>query len=75
MSDVYWTIKDIAARLRVNDETVRRWLWSGKLKGDSLGDAGGFRVSQVELDAFLTRQRLGTQLSDQEPQGGRAKTP
>jgi excisionase family DNA binding protein len=75
MSDMYWTVKDTAARLKVNEETVRRWLRSGKLKGESLGDAAGFRVSRVELDAFLRRQRMGAQPNDQEPHAGRAKTP
>jgi excisionase family DNA binding protein len=53
------TVQDVAARLRVGVETVRRWLRSGELPGVLLGDRAGWRVSASDLQAFLDGRRSG----------------
>jgi excisionase family DNA binding protein len=48
------TVREAAERLRVNPESIRRWLRSGQLVGVHLGsDRGGWRISERDLDAFI----------------------
>jgi excisionase family DNA binding protein len=48
------TVSEVADRLRLKPETVRRWLRSGKLRGVSLGsDSAGWRVPQSEVERLL----------------------
>jgi excisionase family DNA binding protein len=45
------TVREVAERLRVNPETVRRWLRQGRLKGALMGgDRGGYRISENEVE-------------------------
>lgn len=53
MPDEVLTVAEIAERLKVNPETVRRWLRDGKLKGTLLGDRAGWRVPSSEVDKLL----------------------
>jgi excisionase family DNA binding protein len=47
-------VTEVAARLRVSTETVRRWLRRGRLRGVLLGgDRGGYRIPASELDRLL----------------------
>ncbi len=56
MTDDTWlTVDDIVALLRINRETARRWLRSGKLPGQNYGGRMGYRVRKTDLDAFLAR--------------------
>jgi excisionase family DNA binding protein len=49
------TVADVAERLAVNPETVRRWLRAGRLKGFSLGsDKAGWRIREGDLAAFVS---------------------
>jgi excisionase family DNA binding protein len=57
----YMTVAEVAARLRVDQETVRRWLRVNKLHGVNLGGAGGWRVTNADLDAFLEDRRGQTE--------------
>ena len=44
------TVAEAAARLRINPETVRVWLRSGKLKGHMPGgDKIGYRIPESEV--------------------------
>jgi excisionase family DNA binding protein len=57
------TVAEVAERLRLKPETVRRWLRSGRLRGISLGsDHAGWRVRESEIERLLSG----------EPQGKRA---
>ena len=48
------TVQEVAERLRVNPETVRRWLRQGRLRGVMPGgDRAGYRVAESELRRFL----------------------
>lgn len=55
MSELYFP-EEVATRLRVNPETVYRWLRAGTLHGIKLG--GGrklWRISSEALDEFLKK--------------------
>lgn len=54
------TVADIAKRLQVDAETVRRWIRADELKALRLGGKGGFRISTSELDAFIRRKQNRT---------------
>ncbi|HZQ37077.1 MAG TPA: helix-turn-helix domain-containing protein [Dehalococcoidia bacterium] len=50
------TVAEVAARLRLNPETVRRWLKAGRLRGYRLGGTkAGWRVRVSDLEAFKQR--------------------
>jgi len=52
----YLTTADVATRLGVSLDTVRRWLRSGELKGTPFGRAG-YRIEDADFQAFLNRRR------------------
>jgi excisionase family DNA binding protein len=47
------TVAQVAERLQVNPETVRRWLRGGRLRGLSLGRRGGYRITDGEYRRFI----------------------
>lgn len=47
------TVAEICQRLQVHEETVRRWLRDGRLKGINLGGRSGYRIREADLAAFL----------------------
>jgi excisionase family DNA binding protein len=47
------TVAEIAAELRVDPESVRRWLRDRKLAGINLGKRPGWRVRREDLDRFI----------------------
>jgi excisionase family DNA binding protein len=47
------TVAEIAAELRVDPESVRRWLRDRKLAGINLGKRPGWRVRRKDLDRFI----------------------
>jgi excisionase family DNA binding protein len=54
MSNEEWiNTKDIAKRLDIHVETVRRWLRTGALRGVHVGGKGGYRIRQSDLEEFL----------------------
>jgi excisionase family DNA binding protein len=60
MADEIWlTVEEIAARLKVTEQTVRRWLRSGALVGRNFSGRTGYRVRQTDLQDFLDRDRQG----------------
>jgi excisionase family DNA binding protein len=49
------TVHEVAQRLRLNPETVRRWLKSGRMRGMSLGsDRAGWRIPESEIRRVLS---------------------
>jgi excisionase family DNA binding protein len=55
MSERLLTVADICDRLQVHEETVRRWLRDGRLKGINLGGKSGYRIRENDLEEFLQR--------------------
>jgi excisionase family DNA binding protein len=53
-SDRWLTVAEICERLRVHEETVRRWLRTGRLPGKAFGGRAGYRVRESDLVAFLS---------------------
>ena len=49
----YLKVTEVAERLKVNPETVKRWLRRGELRGSILGDRAGWRVSDEEMHRFM----------------------
>lgn len=48
------TVAEVAQRLKVDEETVRRWLRDKKLKGIALGNRrSGWRIRETDLLQFL----------------------
>ncbi len=52
------TVDQVAERLQVNEQTVRRWLREGELTGVPFGGRTGWRVSEEDLQSFLDRRRM-----------------
>jgi excisionase family DNA binding protein len=42
----------------VHEETIRRWAREGVIPAAKLGNRGGFRFNQKDLDNFLHRRRI-----------------
>lgn len=57
----YLRVPEVADRLRVDPETVRRWLRAGKLRGVLISQQGGYRVPESELQRFLAERGGGMQ--------------
>jgi excisionase family DNA binding protein len=54
----YYTTEEVADLLKVNKESVRRWVRDNKLKAVKL--SGKFiRISQDDLDGFVKAMRGG----------------
>jgi excisionase family DNA binding protein len=53
----FYTLKQVAERLQVNQRTVRRWIDQRLLKVHKIG--GILRVSDEDLRAFLALHRGG----------------
>jgi excisionase family DNA binding protein len=56
--DILLTVEEVARRLSVHVDTVRRWIRSGELKAINLGGPAGYRITKTELDRFI-RERTG----------------
>jgi excisionase family DNA binding protein len=50
------TVEELAARLRVNPATVRRWVASGRLAAFQVGD-GAIRIRSADVEQFLSGPR------------------
>lgn len=51
--DAVLKVPEVAKRLRVTTETVRRWLRDGELRGVRFSDRGGWRVMASEVERKL----------------------
>jgi excisionase family DNA binding protein len=59
--DEWLTVKDVAALLKVSEETVRRWVREGELPALALGRKAGFRIRPADLEVFIAaRYGLGS---------------
>ncbi|HEY7416852.1 MAG TPA: helix-turn-helix domain-containing protein [Ktedonobacteraceae bacterium] len=57
------TVKDIAARLKVSDKTVRRWLNSGQIEAIHLGRQLRFEEREVKRFIDLRRRHASKKAS------------
>jgi excisionase family DNA binding protein len=51
--DEWMTTNEVAQLLKVNPETVKRWLRSGDMRGSMLSDRAGWRISRDEVARFM----------------------
>ena len=70
--DEWLTVEEIAGRVKVTVETVRRWLRAGRLQGVRISDKAGWRVKASEVDRFMGALSGGPTLGAEprDPQGG-----
>ena len=61
--DKVLTVEEVAERLNVGIETVRRWIRSKELEAIDLGGRAGYRITESALEKFI-RDRLTTSSSD-----------
>lgn len=55
--DEWMTVRDVAAYLKVHEETVRRWIRDGELAVLDLGgQKTGYRVRRDALDRFIAER-------------------
>ena len=54
MAEERWlTVEEIVDLLKVHEQTVRRWLRDGQLRGVLLGRKAGYRIRERDFEAFL----------------------
>lgn len=53
MEERLWTVPQVAERLQVHEETIRRWLREGVIAGINLGGKSGWRVRDSAIEDFL----------------------
>jgi len=52
--ETLYTVREVAAKLRVTEESVKRWLRSGKLSGFRPGGPkAGWRIPSSAVDALV----------------------
>lgn len=54
-ADVWFSVKDVAARLKVSERTIRRWIACGQLRVHRFGRL--VRIAKAELEDFERRSR------------------
>ncbi len=47
------TVEDVADRLQIHPETIRRWLREGRLDGYRISRRGGWRVRPESVEKML----------------------
>ena len=58
--DELMTVPEVAALLRLNEQTVRKWLREERLPGIYLGSrTAGWRVRRADVIAFLEARHRG----------------
>ncbi len=60
MNDPVLTTKEAAEKLRLHEETIRRWLKRGKLKGYMFADSSGWRVYASSIDELIRQSEPTT---------------
>lgn len=62
MDEKLLTIKQVAERLQLHPDTIKRMIRSEKLKGVKMGVAKNshFRISELALAEFLTQSNVRT---------------
>jgi excisionase family DNA binding protein len=55
---------DISDRLKVHEQTVRRWLRGGTLRGHNFGGKAGYRIAEAELTRFIASRDVNSVMDD-----------
>lgn len=51
------TVSEVAAMLRVNLDTVRRWIRKGQLRARRFGGRAGYRINPAEVRRFMAGKK------------------
>jgi excisionase family DNA binding protein len=59
VQEEYWTLDEVAERLKVNRRTVSRWIENGSLSAIRFGapPRGSIRITESDLQEFLQQRR------------------
>jgi excisionase family DNA binding protein len=57
MNETYYTLQEIADRLKVNYRTVYRWVRADKLPAYKFGQ--DWRVTETDIEKFIQERRTG----------------
>ena len=55
--DEWLTTAEVAELLKVNPETVKRWLRGGEMRGSLLSDRAGWRIAPGEVERFMEERQ------------------
>ena len=56
VEETYFTVEEVAERLKVSNMTVYRWIKAGSLDAYKLG--GEFRITERDINQFLEDRRF-----------------
>jgi excisionase family DNA binding protein len=56
VEETYFTVEEVAERLKVSNMTVYRWIKTGGLSAYKLG--GEFRITERDINQFLEDRRF-----------------
>ena len=54
--ETYLTVQEIAKRLKVGEQTVRRWIKKGILPAIDI--LGVYRISEADFQEFISKYRM-----------------
>ena len=60
MDSEYFTVREVAGKLKVHPQTVKDWLRAGDLEGVNFGGRSGWRVTDAQLRDFVERRTQAT---------------
>lgn len=69
MDDPLLTVDDVAERLKVHPESVRRWLRDGQLIGHRVTRRAGWRIPESAFLRFARGEELEEASSDRDEPG------
>jgi len=76
MDEQLKTVQQVAERLQVHQETVRKWLREGELVGINFEGKTGWRIRASEVEAFLERrEELSKNPAETDPGGAGSPSP
>ena len=51
------TVEEVAERLNLHVESVRRYIRAKELKAIKFGNRGGYRITEEDLQAFIAKKK------------------
>jgi putative molybdopterin biosynthesis protein len=62
VEETYFTVEEVAERLKVSNMTVYRWIKAGNLAAYKIG--GEFRITERDIESFLESRRYHAREGD-----------